>query len=243
MRHGPRSFFGLAKRSFAFWFGGIWLFCGAPFLIIGIYVGVDTIRQHGRFTSEAQVAEGVVLTKRISRSNDSTSYWVGYRFSAPDGTVVKTEAKVSGALWDRLVEREPVQVMYLPNDVRRHRIEGEGPDWVLPGIFVILGVVLVPLGGWIFLKGLRGVLRELRLASAGARAEATVAEVGPADVSFNGVPQWRIRYRYQDHRGRMHHGESGLLAPEEAQEWKVGDRGVVHFDASAPKKSAWVGKA
>lgn len=243
MRHAQRSFFGLAKRSFAFWFGGIWLFCGAPFLIIGIYVGVDTIRQHERFKRDGQVVEGMVLTKRISRSKDSTSYWVGYRFSAPDGTVVKTEAKVTGDLWDRLVEREPVQVTYLPGDARRHRIEGDGPDWVLPGVFVILGVVFVPLGGWIFFKGLGGVLRELRLESAGTMAEATVAEVGPADVSFNGVPQWRIRYRYQDQRGRMHDGESGLLVPEEAQEWKVGDKGVARFDASAPKKSVWVGKA
>lgn len=243
MRGRERSFFGLAKRSFAFWFGGIWFFCGAPFLIIGIYVGVDTIRERGRFQKEAQVAEGMVLTKRITRSKDSTNYWVGYRFSAPDGTVVQAEAKVSGDLWDRLVEREPVQVTYLPSDTRRHRIQGDGPDWVLPGVFVILGVVLVPLGGWIFFRGLSGVLRELRLQSAGTMAEATVEEVGPADVSFDGVPQWRIRYRYRDHRGRAHRGESGRLVPEEAQEWKAGDTGVTRFDTQAPRKSVWVGRA
>lgn len=238
-----RTFLTLARRSFPFWFGGIWLVCGLPFLIIGIYVGIDTVRQQERYTNEAQVAQGMVLAKWISRgSEESTSYRVRYRFHAPDGAVVTSETKVSGALWDRLVEREPVRVTYLPDQPRTHRIEDQGPDWILPLVFTGLGIVLVPLGGWIFSRGLGGILRELRLQSEGTLAEATVMEVGPADVSFNGVAQWRIRYRYQDHGGRRRHGESGLLAPEEAQQWKAGDRGVARFDAHAPRKSVWLGK-
>ena len=73
-------------------------------------------------------------------------------------------------------------------------------------------------------------------------AEATVLEVGPANVSFNGVPQWRIRYRFQDHRGRTRTGESAVMAPEEAQVWKVDDKGVARFDTRAPKKSIWIGR-
>jgi hypothetical protein len=37
-----KSFFGPAKRSFPFCFGGIWLFC-EPFLIIGIYLGISAL--------------------------------------------------------------------------------------------------------------------------------------------------------------------------------------------------------
>jgi len=44
-----RTFLGLAGRSFGFWFGGIWLLCGVPFLVVGLYAGVDTIRQQARF--------------------------------------------------------------------------------------------------------------------------------------------------------------------------------------------------
>ncbi len=74
MRGRPRTVLGLARRSFAFWFGGIWLVCGLPFLVVGVYVGIDTLRHQARFRSEAQVAEGMVLTKRLSRgSNKSTS--------------------------------------------------------------------------------------------------------------------------------------------------------------------------
>jgi len=244
----PPSFWSLAKRSFPFWFGGIWLFCGAPFLILGLYIGVDTIRQQARFEREGQVAEGMVLTKRISRSNasqgrQSTSYWATYRFSAPDGRVVKSEAQVSVALWDRLVEREPVRVTYLPDRPESNRIEGKGADWMLPGIFTMLGFFFAGAGGLIFFKGVRGIVRELRLQDEGTRVEATVVEVGPANISFNGVPQWRILYSYQDHRGRTHGGGSNVMAPEEAQAWKTGDKGIARFDTRAPKKSIWVGKA
>jgi hypothetical protein len=243
------SFLSLAKRSFAFWFGGIWFFVGAPFLIAGIYVGVDTIGQQERFKNEAQVAEGMVLNKWISRRRDSqqrtesTSYWVGYRFSAPNGSVVKREAQVSGELWDRFVEREPIRVTFLPSDPQTNRIEGESSAWMLPLIFTGLGLVFVPIGGFIFFKGVAGIRRELKLRDDGAMVEATVVEVRPANVSFNGVPQWRIRYRYQDHSGRTHGGESNVMAPEEAQAWKAGDKGTAHFDSEAPRKSIWVGKA
>jgi len=242
------SFLRLAKRSFAFWFGGIWLVCGTPFLSLGIYVGVDTIRQQARLEREGQVTEGMVLTKRISRKSDSqgrqsTSYWVGYRFTAADGRVVKSEAQVSGALWDRLVERESVRVAYLPDRPETNRIEGKAADWMLPGIFALLGFVFAGGGGPIFFKGVRGILRELRLQDEGTRVEATVVDVGPANVSFNGVPQWRIVYSYEDHRGRRHSGESNVMPAEEAQAWKVGDKGVARFDVRAAKKSIWVGKA
>lgn len=241
-----QTFRSLAKRSFAFWFGGIWLLVGAPILIAGILVGVHSIRQQERFKNEAKVTDGMVLNKWISRQRregrESTSFWVGYRFSAPNGTVVKREAQVSSELWDRLVERQPVPVTYLPSDPATSRIEGESAAWVLPLIFTGLGLVFAPIGGFMFFKGLAGIRRELRLQSEGTSAQATVEEVAPTNTRFNGVPRWRIRYRYHDHEGRTHQGQSNLMPPEEAQAWKAGDAATVRFDADAPKTSIWIGK-
>jgi hypothetical protein len=243
-----RTFPTLAKRSFAFWFGGIWLSCGLLFLVIGIGVGVETTRTGARLEREGQVTEGMVLTKTVSRRQDkrgrqSTSYRVGYRFTAVDGTVVNAEAEVSGRLWDRLVEREPVMVTYLPSRPQTSRLEGQPSDWMLPGIFALVGTVLTGIGGLIFVRGVRGILRELRLREEGAMVQATVVDVGPANVSFNGVPQWRVVYRYVDHRGREHEGRSTVMPPEEAQAWKPGDTATARFDTRAPRKSIWIGKA
>src|SRR5688572_13226962 len=160
-----RWFLKLAKRSFPFWFGGVWLLCGVPFLIAGLYSGIDTWQTSERFKRDAVVTEGMVLTKRIARDRDSSDrrYWVGYRFAAADGTVVKDEAKDSGELWDRLIEREPLRIKYLLDRPQANRIEGAGPDWVGTLIFTALGVVFAGLGAVVFSIGLRGILRELRL--------------------------------------------------------------------------------
>ena len=243
-----KSFFGLAKRSFAFWFGGIWFFVGAPFLIIGIYVGIDTWRQDERIAREGQVAQGIVLTKSVKRSRESggretTSYRVGFRFRAPDGTVVKREAQVSSDLWDRMLEREPIQVTFLPGDPWTNRIEGESSNWMLAAIFMGLGLVFVPIGGFIFFRGIAGILRQLRLQEGGMAATATVVEVAPTNIHYQGTQQWRIRYRYRDHRGQTHEGASNPMSPEEAQAWKPGDTAGVRFDTDAPSVSIWVGKA
>lgn len=238
-----KSFFSVAKKSFPFCFGGIWLFCGLPFLIIGLYVGIDQFRLQERFKTEAVISEGMVLTKAIKSNKDSKSYWVSYRFRTADGTVVKNEAQVDARSWDTLAERGPVRVSYLPDSPDLNRIEGAESDWLLALIFTGLGLFFVPIGGLIFLQGLRTVVRELSLQREGATVNATIIDVGPADVSFNGVPQWRIRYRYDDYRGKNHIGESSLLSPEEAQRWKVGDTGQARFDRQAPQKSAWIGNA
>jgi len=184
----------------------------------------------------------MVLTKSITSSKDSKTYRVGYRFRAPDGTAVKNEVKVSGEFWDQVAERDPIRVTYLSSDPKSNQIDGAETGWPLALIFTGVGFFFVPVGGLIFFKGLSGIVRELRLESEGAIVEATVIDVGPAGVSFNGVPQWQIRYRYQDYKGQKHIGESGPMSPAEAQEWKVGDRGTAKFDARAPEKSAWAGR-
>ena len=232
-----------ASRSFAFLFGGIWLLVGAPFLVIGLYTAWDTFRLQERFRTEAETAEGMVLTKAITRKKDSRTFHVGYRFPSPDGTTIRTHAQVSGALWDTLVEREPVRVTYLRSDPRINRLEGAGSDWWLPGIFTFFGLVFAPIGGVVFFRGARGIARQLRLETEGTRADATVLEVAPSNMHVNGVQQWQIRYRYQDHRGRKHVATSEVMPPEEAEAWKAGDTAAIRYDRHTPKHSVWIGRA
>lgn len=239
------SFFTINARSFWLWFGGIWLVVGAPFLFIGIYVGAQTVTQKERLQKEGQVTQGIVLTKSIGSSgrNSSPQYWVTYRFTTPDGHVVKDSAQVSVEVWDRLEERGSIQVTYLAQAPQSHRVEGQEDDWVLPIVFTILGGVFTSLGGFVFLRGLGQVRRARCLEREGMIAEGTVLEIRPSTISINDVPQWAIHYRYQDHLGKTHEGQSGPLSPEEAHAWQVGDTGAVRFDRRHPQDSVWVGKA
>jgi len=220
------TFFRAAFRSFPFLFGGIWLLVGAPFLAAGLSTAYDTMRVQERFRTEAEITDGMVLTKSIARGKNERTYRVGYRFLASDGTTIRTHAQVSPGLWDRLAEREPVRVTYLKSDPRVSRLEGAGPDRSGPAILTLIGLVVAPIGAVVFFKGVRGIARQVRLQTEGTRTYATVIDVAPTKMRINGVAQWRIRYRYQDHRGRTYGKWSAAMSPEEAEGWKAGETAV-----------------
>jgi hypothetical protein len=153
------SFFSMAIQSFWVRFGSIWFFLGLPFLIIGIYTGIQTMTQQERFQKEGQSTQGMVLTKSIQggKKSSNESYQFTYRFSTADGKVVMGEASVSLEIWDRLEERGPVQVTYLPDKPQSNRVEGKKVDWMLPIAFLIVGGILTSLGGFVLVKALRQI--------------------------------------------------------------------------------------
>lgn len=243
MRTWFRAPFRPSADNFWLFFGGIWLLVGFPFLCIGLGVAGSTYLRHQRLDEAGRATEGIVLTKSYSDDGDSSArHSVGYRFTAPGGRVLRGTADVDGATWDRLAERGPVRVTYLPSDPATHRIDGETRDWLLGGIFAVVGGIFTILGGFVFVRGLQVLRRVERLERGGREAEAEVLEVAPGSISVNDVPQYVIRYRYVDHRGKTHAGRSAPMPPEEAEAWQAGDRGTVRYDADRPGASVWVGR-
>lgn len=236
-------------KNFWCWFGGIWFFCGLPFLLIGMYAGIDQALVSKRLNSEGRSVEGMVLTKTVRSSSSSGSggkhrspvYEVTFRFLTPGGMVNGT-AKVPSETWDRLVEREPIAVTYLPEDPQRYRIEGETSGWVLPVLFTVIGGLFTIAGGFIWLRSKRQSRITERLKQEGMNTEGVVVEVRPGMIRINRVQQMNLHYRYQDHRGNFHIGKIPL-SPEEAEGWKEGETGRVRYDRLRPQKSIWIGKA
>jgi hypothetical protein len=70
-----------------------------------------------------------------------------------------------------------------------------------------------------------------------------VQNVWATGTTINRVRQWQLSYEFRDHAGVTQRGESDLLAPHEAADWRTGDRGVVHYDRDRPTDSVWLGKA
>ncbi|MEX2164245.1 MAG: DUF3592 domain-containing protein [Sulfuricaulis sp.] len=233
------------RRNFGLVFGGIWLVVGIPFAIGGYFMW----QSEQRFAAAAVNTEGKVLTRDIrtarSRSSSggsstSTEYWVSYRFQPSNGIPHEGSSKVDVHLWERLQEQGPVTVSYLPNNPTSNRVAGK-PDWVGPAIMTGLGGVFALAGGTIVVFSLGKRLSRARLLRVGMSAEAVVTAVEPTSFSINRVPQWVVRYRYNDHRGRTHEGKSPYLAPQEAQEWKEGNTGKVKYDRERSDKSLWLG--
>jgi hypothetical protein len=235
----------ITPRNFWFWFGGIWLAVGSPFLLIGSFLAVQEASLSQRLEADGRTVQGLVLTKsrRTSSSSSGRSgspiYEITYRFLTAEGTV-QGKAQVPGDTWDSLVEREPIGITYLPDDPRRHRVAGQSSGWILPAIFAGLGSVFTLIGGIVLLRARSRLRITRRLQREGVTASATITDIRPTRVRINGVQQVDVVYRYQDEQGRSHSGKE-TFSPEEAEGWKEGTRVAVRYDRRKPNHSIWVG--
>jgi len=140
--------------NFWFWFGGIWLAVGLPFVLIGSGVGWYELTFEDRLARGGAPASGVVLVKSWDGGGDgrSPSFRVQYRFETARGQTVRAEAVVTEEAWESYHEQEAVSVTYLPDSPRTSRIPGRMVQWVLPAIFGAVGAILTLLGGFVLLK-------------------------------------------------------------------------------------------
>lgn len=238
----------ITPKNFWLWFGGIWLSVGSLFLVIGIGVGVHRIMVNDRLEKDGQTARGMVLTKEVytasskSGSQSSPSYRITFRFVPREGETVRGTAEMNLEDWDVLEERGLIHVTYLPDQPHSHRVLGQSKtDIVLPLIFGAAGIILASIGGVIVFKALGIRTREKALRRTGGTAEATVTDIGQGNIRINGIPQWTLRYRFQDPSGAPQTG-SCTLTPTEARDWQPGQTGTVRYDLRRPRMNLWVGK-
>ena len=233
------------RRHFGLVFGGVWLVVGIPFAVSGYFMW----QSEKHFAAGAVSTEGKVLTRDIRTarrssssggSTTSTEYWVRYRFQPRIGTPYEGSSKVDVHVWESLREQGPVTVSYLPDDPASNRVAGK-PDWVGAMIMTILGGVFSLAGGTIVVFSLGKRLSRGRLLRDGMSADGVITAVEQTNFSINRVPQWVVRYRYNDHRGRTQEGKSSYLSPQEANNWKEGDTGKVKYHREKSDKSLWIG--
>lgn len=236
---GIRALLGQGKRSFWLLFGGIWSVAGAIMLVVGIGMAIE----ERRWDAAVQTT-GIVLTKDIvpADSDSSTEYRVGFRYMTDGGELLEDEQRVDVHAWEALTERGPILVYYLPGSSEPARLDPT-PEPFGPLIFLAFGILLGGVGGFLFVRALRNVLRAGRLMRVGSETNATVTAVEQTNVSFNRRPQSRVRYSYRDAGGGTHDGDSGYLDWDEASTFSVGDSVRVRYDPKRPADSVWLGRA
>jgi Protein of unknown function (DUF3592) len=231
------SFWPLARQSFGFWFGGIVLLLGSmAFLGAGFQLYVDL-----NFARQAASTQGMVLTKDIERSgkrNQTKRYWTTYRFTAA-GRTFEGRDELSFDGWQRLVEREPAEVLYLVNRPASSRLAGPRA-WFWKAFIALLGAIFMAIGGKFFLGAVRQARLEWRLRQHGVSAQGTVTELRDRNLKINDVRLWRLHYEFQDFQGRRHQNTADL-AEDEALRWKPGDTGRVLYDSRRPSDALWLG--
>ena len=233
----------ITNDNFWIWFGGIWLAVGLIFLVIGGGIGWSRGALDARLDAEGVSVEGVVLAKEIVTSdNGSERHRATFRFSDARGVTVRGAADLDAEAWDALVERGPIDVVFLPDRSAIHRVAGESSDdAVIALVLPLVGAVLAAVGGLIVGNGIRTRATRRRLLDSGAIAAGTVIDVGPGHLRINGIQQWVLRYSFRDAHGRTHEGKR-VVSHDEAQGWQPGAVGRVRYDSRDPRAQLWTGE-
>ena len=237
------SFWPLARRSGLFWFGGIFLLVGVPLCAVGLFRFYDD----WRFAREARETQGTALAKEIRRTRSSGSgsrrsnrhYEVVYRF-AVNGETFTGRDELSADGWNRVVEREPIDVRYRASDPSSSRLQSRNA-WVEQSFFVLLGALFGGIGGWIVTDAVRKARREWHLRLHGVKTQGTITRLAARNLKINKVQQWRLDYEYRDPVGNRFSAKF-TLPEDEAQSWKVGDAGGVLYDPARPADAVWLGR-
>lgn len=234
---GWRALLGQTKRSFWLLFGGVWLLAGLILFVVGIGTTIEERRW-----ADASTTTGMVLTKEIvpADSDSSTEYRVAFRFVNERGETVEGEDQVEVSIWEALRERGPVDVHHLAGSSEPARLDAD-PDVVGSVIFLLAGLGTAVVGGFLFGRAARALLRARRLLATGVDVDATVTAVEGTDVSYNRRPQYRVRYSYRA-AGARHVGDSGYLESEEASDYAEGDTVRIRYDPTRPGDSVWLGR-
>lgn len=229
------------RRSVAIWVGVIFVVAGSG----GVYTGLNEWQSSRRFEREALAAEATVVAKLLAAANrddgTNTKYSLVYRFTASNGESIEQTEELPIEEWERLDEGSRLEVRYLPSAPSTARTRPD-PWWVPPlitgvmALFVLIGVAVAR-------PGVRRARVIARLDRAGVSVPGTVQNVWATGTTINRVRQWQLRYEFRDHAGVTQRGESDLLAPHEAADWRAGDNGVVRYDRDRPSDSVWLGKA
>jgi hypothetical protein len=234
----PLSFWSVALRSVGIWFGGIFLVVAVPMVVVPAFLFYND----WLFARSASATQGMVLTKEIRRSgrqNRATEYRLTYRFTV-DGKTLEGRDELLQQGWERLTERAPTEVRYLPQRPSSSRLAGPRP-WIQKAVFALVGSVFSVVGATFFIGAVRRARLEWRLRRHGVNAHGTVTELRERDLKINGERLWRLHFEFRDFQGRVHRNTIDMSA-DEAQQWKVGDSGNVLYDSSQPVEAVWLGR-
>jgi hypothetical protein len=127
------------------WFGMVWTGAGVVFLAVAVATAWSHVAAEREYRAGGLTVEGMVLTKsKTSSRRGGVRYGVRYRYRAGSADR-EGSASVGREQWERLHERGPIAIQFLPGTAAS-RIEGARGSVALPVVFSILGAALTLMG-------------------------------------------------------------------------------------------------
>ncbi len=188
--------------------GGILTLMGVIFLAVGVGIGIDSLR----FRADSVVTTGTVVDVEQSescheerdrddpdygRETCSTVYQPTVTFRTESGREVTFQSNVGTSRQPEIGSKIPVR--YRPDSPESARVDEAATSLVLPGVFTLVGVVLLGVG----IPMLASAIRKGRVAAwldrSGTRVQAQLLSPQlETNVRINGQHPWRVYAQWHD---------------------------------------------
>ncbi|NJL93659.1 MAG: DUF3592 domain-containing protein [Anaerolineae bacterium] len=146
--------------------GLIFTLAGLLSMGFGYFVISHEIEQARQLETEGIETTATLMDKRFSRSDDSTSYYVSYRFIAVDDTIYTDEADVNSAFYNAASAGQEIRIRYARSDPGNSGVVGHIDSSASLETFQVIWMVF---SGFFSLLGIFFVVRLLRGGNKGLR--------------------------------------------------------------------------
>lgn len=222
------------RSSLGWWFGLVWGLIGTGALV-GLSFVLDADR---RFREEGVAAMAtVVRTGHTPNVRAETGYFIRYRYRDTTGQDHVAEQPIGESTWRQYPAGAELPIVYLPDQPGQSQaLPDQQPAWVLPAIFIGIGLVFAGPGWYLAIRSFRQVRRRLRVLRQGVAVLGQVTSLQEqTNVTINNRHPWCLAYQFQDIEGQTHEGISPLLPQKLEARWAVGDPILVSHDAANPR--------
>jgi len=190
-----------------------------------------------RLNNEGVVVRGVVTDLKISSPEDSPSYNVSYRFTAPrDGEMITFEdqAPISQELYRRLELGGGVDITYARSDPTISSVEAELQPipFLAAALMVVIPLSILAIGAWFVVRSLLALKRFIRIRSDGQATKGMIIEEWEGRDQ-EGSTCYYVAYAFRDRTGEVFsNAEQSSMAYHKL---KVGDTVNIRYLPDNPK--------
>lgn len=140
----------LNTANVRFLFASLMAVIGAAVLLFNVWTLLSGMRDHNRLMNEGAVARAIITRLTEEDNDDTTEYYIHYRFEAPVGGVIKPfqkKQKVSYGLYRRARVGQPIEVVYWPGNPELAGIKSElRPEYMQPAIWIGISAIILVAG-------------------------------------------------------------------------------------------------
>jgi hypothetical protein len=221
-------------------FGIPWTIFSVIFLVLVLGVSIREQKLFDRLKIEGLTAQAVITNLEVEDSDDSTSYYVDYRFTVPFNGEVQTYehyASVSQSVYQPLETGGRVEILYAASDPGVSTVKAQfgPPNLLAPIIGGGMSLLFTGIGLAMIISGFRSGFHFLQLRLQGQFTQAVVFDRWEEPASDgNSYYVAYVFYAYPDQTGRkvVTNAQSGYRA---YQKLRIGMQVKVRYLPNTPQ--------